>query len=441
MTPLLNDLFSDLDSPLLYWQLGLILASLVLALAINQSLRAFLPHAERGSKLHIGLGSAARVIFPLSAMVGVVIGGAVMRHLMPGHYGLLRMAVSLLAALALVRVVVYILRHVFAPGGGLKAWERLLSAIIWLGFALHLTGLLPGVLEALDEYSIHLGKQRVSLLLVIEAVVTLAASLVISLWLGREAENRILKADSLDMNLRVVLAKIARALLVLTGLLVALSFAGIDLTLLSVFGGALGVGLGFGLQKIASNYVSGFIILLDRSIRIGDLVTIDGRYGSVSTIATRYVVVKGMDGTESLIPNETLITSPVINHSYTDPKVRVALPIQVSYDTDMDGVLALLLTIGQSHPRVLQDPPPRAYLKEFADSGINLELAVWIRDPEEGQLNLRSDLNLAIWRAFREHGIEIPFPQREVRILGPLTEDEAEVAILGEQRMDHDAGH
>ena len=212
-------------------------------------------------------------------------------------------------------------------------------------------------------------------------------------------------------------ARLATALLLLFAVLLVLPLVGIDLTVLSVFGGAIGVGLGFGLQKIASNYVSGFIILLDRSIRIGDLITADNFYGEVKNITTRYVVVRALDGREAIIPNEMLITTTVLNHSYSNRQIRLAIPVQIAYQDDPERAMRLMEEAAGKHPRVLADPPPKAFLARFADSGIELELGVWIGDPEAGMLSIRSELNLAVWRAFQEAGIHIPYPQREMRIL------------------------
>jgi small-conductance mechanosensitive channel len=224
-------------------------------------------------------------------------------------------------------------------------------------------------------------------------------------------------ARGLDAATRAVLSRLAKTVLVVLAVLIALPLVGIDLTVLSVFGGALGVGIGFGLQKIAANYISGFIILLDRSITPGALVTIDNRHGEVTRITARYLVVKGLDGTEAIIPNETAVSSTVINHSYSDPRVRVDVPVQVSYDSDVELAMRLMREAAEAHPRVLKEPAPAVVLKQFGESGIDLEMYLWIADPEAGRANLRSDLNLAIFRAFKAHGIEIPFPQRDVRIV------------------------
>jgi small-conductance mechanosensitive channel len=313
------------------------------------------------------------------------------------------------------------LRQVFAPGSALAGTERAIAWAVWISVALYISGLGLEAGDFLDDVAFHVGKQRISLLLVLHGLLTVAVTLLVALWLGSALERRIMGMQALDASLRVVLTKILRAAVIVLGVLIALPLVGIDLTVLSVFGGALGVGLGLGLQKIASNYVSGFIILLDRSVRIGDNITVDNRSGQVTEITTRYVVLKSPDGTEALIPNDTLVTSTVVNQSYTDRKLRVAIPVQVSYRSDLEQAMAILVDAARRQPRVLADPEPSVALKEFADSGINLELGAWISDPEEGRIGLVSAINLEIWREFRRQGIEIPFPQREVRLLGTQT--------------------
>ena len=189
------------------------------------------------------------------------------------------------------------------------------------------------------------------------------------------------------------------------------------MTALSVFGGALGVGIGFGLQKIASNYVSGFILLLDRSIRLGNIISVDKFRGEVTQITTRYTVLRGADGVESIVPNDVLIGSVVQNETYTNPRMRLALAVQVGYTDDLERAMQILVEAARRHPRVLAEPAPKAFLLRFADSGIELELGFWIADPQEGSLNIKSDIGLDIWREFRRAGIEIPYPQQEVRLL------------------------
>ena len=253
--------------------------------------------------------------------------------------------------------------------------------------------------------------------MILSGMLSILVTMLGAMWLGRVLENKIMSAANLELNLRVVLSKLIRAVLVVLGVLVALPLVGIDITVLSVFGGALGVGIGFGLQKIASNYVSGFIILLDRSIHPGDVLTVDGRFGKVSQLTARYLVLQSTDGTESIIPNETLVSSTVVNHTYTNRQIRIGIPVQVSYQSDLQRAMEIMKQAAGNQPRVLTDPEAKVYLKSFGDNGIDLELGIWINDPEQGQLNLCSDINMEIWRKFREANIEIPYPQRDIRII------------------------
>jgi len=263
------------------------------------------------------------------------------------------------------------------------------------------------------------GKQHINLADSLMAVIWILLTVLVAMWFGSWLEERLMRATTLDSNLKVVLTRIAKALLLLVSLLLSLSLVGIDLTVLSVFGGALGVGLGFGLQKIASNYVSGFIILLDRSIRIGDRLMVDNRVGYVTRITSRYVVLKSADGSEALVPNDALISNTVINQSYSDKAMWISLPIQVDYGTDLDLALAVLRE-SAVHPRVQTEPGPASFVTAFADNGISLELGIWVKDPENGFMGLRSEIYLAIWRRFKELGIEIPYPQRDVRIVSDV---------------------
>lgn len=412
---LVADVFADLGHPAMWWQIGVLAFSLLFAWAINHSIRRHVPAASGALKL--GIGGVTRVIFPLTALAGVLVGEAIVKAVQHDHVHLLKLAIPLLFALALIRLTVYVLRQAFAPSGWVAASERFISTAVWVGVALHLTGFLPTILDALDAFSFHLGQQKVSILTVLTGLLSVAVTIVAALWLGRSLESRVMRAETLDTNLRVVLSKLIRAVLLVLAVLIALPAAGIDITVLSVFGGALGVGIGFGLQKIASNYVSGFIILLDRSIHLGDTLTVDNRFGEVAQLTARYLVLRSPDGTESIIPNETLITSTVINHTYTNREIRVAIPVQVGYQTDLKQAMQIMLEVAGRHPRVLADPEPRTYLKGFGDNGIDLELGVWINDPEEGQSNLRSEINLDLWEKFQAASIEIPYPQRDVRII------------------------
>lgn len=366
----------------------------------------------------MGAAGLRKVSLPLAFLACLWVLRELLR-LWQSELHLLNLAMPLLSALVFIRLLIHVLRHTLKPSETLKAWERTITWIIWIGVALHITGVLPRIRYALDTLSFESGTHRFSLLTLFEALTVIVAAVILALWISQFIENRLMRMPHMNVSLRMALTKASRTLLLVLAVLVTLPAVGIDLTVLSVFGGALGVGLGFGLQKIASNYVSGFIVLLDRSIRIGDMVTVDNKYGRVAQINTRYTLLHAQDGTESIIPNEMLISQTVVNHSLSAPDIRVALPIQVAYATDLEKARELMIAAAKSHPRVAQggSGEPKVLLREFADNGINLELAVWIRDAEEGQLNLRSDLYWAIWTAFKQSGIEIPFPQRVVRLV------------------------
>jgi small-conductance mechanosensitive channel len=256
--------------------------------------------------------------------------------------------------------------------------------------------------------------------LVVQGIVMFCASMLVALWLAGALGAGIMNASALDINRRVILSKILRTTLILLGILIALPLVGADITVLSVFGGALGVGLGLGLQTIASNYISGFIILLDHSLHIGDTVTVDGRRGEVTSLTTRYVVLKSDVGTDALIPNDVFITSAVVSQTFSDHRSRLILPIQISYASSVETAMNIMLNAAKTRKQVLADPEPVVFLKEFDASGINLELYVWVENPggsDLGELGPRSDINTEIWSEFQKHGIELPFPQHEVRLL------------------------
>lgn len=410
---LLEKAWIDLHDPQVAWQIAILLSCFVLAWVAGRALR--LARVEADGIWKFGVGGLRRILFPAVALIPLLVSISLLNRLI--EVDLLRLFVPLLVSLLLVRIFFYLLRHVFARDSIVRTFEKTIAVLVWGALVLHISGLLPEVIDYLDGITFHLGKPKFSLWLALQGLFWVAITLLAALWLSGAIEARLMRADSLHSSLRVVFSRLARSLLVLLAVLMVLPLVGIDLTVLSVFGGAIGVGLGFGLQKIASNYVSGFIILLDRSIRIGDLITVDNFYGEVKNITTRYVVVRALDGREAIIPNEMLITTTVLNHSYSNRQIRLALQVQVGYKGDPERAMRLMEDAASKHSRVLADPPPKAFLARFADSGIELELGVWIDDPEAGMLNIRSELNLALWRAFEEAGVEIPYPQREVRVL------------------------
>ncbi|PPC79594.1 MAG: mechanosensitive ion channel protein MscS [Methylotenera sp.] len=411
---ILQEIIADIGTPVAAWQIGVIVMAFLVAWMINGAIRAYvMRHAPEDWK--IGIGTFNRLLFPLSMLSIVLLSKWILGHWQ--HTTMLHLASNLLLAMAAVRLVVYAMRYIIAPGGVLKTIEHTLSTLIWLVLALHLSGILPEMLETLESITFKIGKNPVNLLLLLQGLLTILITVFVAMWLSRVAENKLMVVEQLNVNTRVMLAKVVRICLLFIAVLIGLSAVGLDLTLISVFGGALGVGLGFGLQRIASNYVSGFILLMDKSISIGDIVTIDVHYGIITDLRTRYLVLKKLDGTEVIIPNETLIINPVINHSGMDRNSRVQVAVQVAYDSDLDLVLQLLIKAAEAHTRVLVTPQPNAVVTAFAESGIDVRLTVWIHDAEEGTASLQSDLLMAIWRLFKAHDISIPYPQREVRVL------------------------
>ena len=420
---LLHRLWLDLQHPGFYWVAFLLLLTLGFSWWLSFLLRsgdARAGLAPRSALRKFGTGSLKRMAFPLIAMVLVFLLRSLLTFLEWPHLNLLRLAGPLLASWALVRMLVYLLRSVFPHGGVLSSFERLISLAVWGSLILHVTGLADPVIEMLEQVRFSAGKQSLDLWMLINGVLTIGLTLLAALWVGSLLERHLMGAAAIEANLRVVLSRLTKALLLVIALLLGLSLVGIDITALSVFSGALAVGLGIGLQKVASNYVSGFIILLDHSIRLGNLVSVDEQTtGTITRITTRYTVLRTLTGTEVIIPNEYLVSNLVRNLSYTDTKVRVTVKIQVSYSTDIERAMSLMIEAARCQARVLADPPPGVLLTEFADSGINLELGVWIGDPEEGTGAVRSDISLEILRSFRAHGVEIPFPQREIRVIPP----------------------
>lgn len=414
-TRLLMELWDDFQHPDFYWQILILLGCLGLAWLISRHLR----HRLEGLPDRMGLVQAlVGQAFPLLAVLFLVLSKAVAQEFLPVH--MLKVAVPLLLSLAVVRAVHHMLQRSFPRARWLGSIGRLFSILIWGWLALYLSGAADEVIRTLEMVGFTIGKQQINLWMILNGLVVVMLTLLASLWAASLVEARLMGATEMDSSLRIVLVRVSKALFVLVSVLLSFSLVGIDITALSVFTGALGVGLGLGLQKIASNYVSGFIILLDRSIRLGNIIQLDAQTsGTVTQITTRYTVLKNMVGQEFIVPNEALVANIVLNQTYSDTRVRVTTSVSVAYDADLDKVVALLEDIARAQPRVLQDPPPRALVTLFADSGINIDLGFWINDPDQGSGALRSDINMEIWRRFRQEGIEIPYPQREVRVLGP----------------------
>jgi small-conductance mechanosensitive channel len=341
---------------------------------------------------------------------------------------ILDQGIRLALALVAIRSLVYLVGAAFGSASRYRAWENRATLILWLLVALHLLGWLKAMVAFLDGIGVVLsarGTQPVTVWSIIRSLVTVVVFVLIGAWLGRYVERRVAAMHALAAGTRVAVAKFAYASLIGLAVLIGLSASGFNLSALSFFGGALGLGLGFGLQAIAANFVSGFVLLMDKSIKPGDVISFTGTLGTstegfgwVQELRGRYVVVRDRDGVETLVPNQNLITNQVINWSYSDRRVRLKLPVRVSYEDNPELAMEVLLKAAEGNHRILREPAPVARLMSFHDYGMDLELRFWIADPEGGVNNVRSDVNRAIWRLFKEQGITIPRAQLELHRLG-----------------------
>jgi len=405
-----------------FWQVALVAVAIGVGYYIHRRYKAYV--FERlgvAESTQIRLGRLAakgseRIVFPLFVfmLVGLVKSIAASYKI---HTPLLDIVIPLALSLAFVRLSIYILRRSFTPGPAIRAWEGAISLFVWSVVALYLLGWLSPVLSALDEVAFRIGSTRFSLLSIIKLGMVLAVLVTLANWASRRLEGVTGKTTQMSSGMRIGLIKFTKVVLYTVAVLISLDSVGIDLTTLAVFGGALGVGVGFGLQRIASNFISGFILLFDRSIKPGDVISIGTRFGWVQELHARYIVVRDRDGVETLIPNENLITSEVINWSYSDRLVRMKVPVQISYRCDPEIAMKLMVDAGLENPRVLKEPGPQARIIEFGDNGIGIELRIWFTDPKEGMGNLKSDIYLSVWKKFKEANITIPFPQRDVHII------------------------
>lgn len=419
----------SLARPASWWQAGVMVACVAAAWLAHRRYDAWSrrrldadgPNADTPSRWRLAIaGSSRHLAFPAALCVALLIGWGVFGALQWPR-GALWLALSLTVALLLVRLGVYLLERAIKPGPLLRASENVIVAIIWIGLALYLLDWLPLVVDALDRAAVTVGKTRISVLAVVNAILVGLVVLVLALWLARLVERTVMSSEHLSSSLRIGISKATKLVLLVLGAVIALQIVGVNLSALAVVGGTVGLGIGLGLQRIVSNFLSGFILLAERSVKPGDVITVEdqsgSRYGWVHELRARYIVIRDRDGVDTLVPNENLIINPVINWSYGGNSIRLKLPVQISYDDDPEQGMALLVQSAAGHQRVLDDPAPAARLMGFGSDGIELELRVWITNPEQGVNNVRSEINLAIWRAFKRHGLTMPFPQREVRII------------------------
>jgi small-conductance mechanosensitive channel len=361
------------------------------------------------------------VATPAIMALGLVVLARTLLEALHFDITLLDAASRLIGAYVVVRIVVLLFTASLGNKSWMQHWENRVTLLIWLVIAAEYLGWLEPIVNTLDSIGVAAGRSRITLWSVLKLLFTLTLFVLVAAWISRWVERRLMKLSNLAPSTRIGIAKFSNAFLVGLSILMGLNAAGVDLTALTVLTGAIGLGLGFGLQSIAANFVSGFVLLMDRSIKPGDVISLSGQsgtstenFGWVQELRGRYVVVRDRDGVEMLVPNQQLISNAVINWSYTDPRIRLKLPVRVSYRDDPELALSILLVACEGQARVLRDPAPVSRLMHFSDSGIELELRFWISDPQEGVNNVRSEVNRAIWRLFKEHNITIPVAQREI---------------------------
>jgi small-conductance mechanosensitive channel len=367
---------------------------------------------------------AGMVLAPSIIAVVLVLGLRVLFASFNLHTGVIDRALDLVTVLVVVRSAVHALSVSLGPNSWIRAWEIRLTFVIWAIIGFQLLGWFDAVERTLDSIDLIPGKTTFSLWSLLKGIVVIAGFLIVTSLVARTIERRVMKVEGLAISTRIGISKFSTFSLLSLGVLLGINASGVDLTVLGLFTGAIGLGLGFGLQAIASNFVSGFVLLLDKSIKPGDVISFTGttgtsseNFGWVQELRGRYIVVRDRDGVETLVPNQNLMTNSVINWSYSDQRVRIRLPVMISFQDDPEVALQVLIDAAANHPRILKDPGPVSRLMSFEHYGMRVEVRFWIRDPMNGVNNVRSDVNREIWRLFKKHGITIPVQQHDVRVI------------------------
>lgn len=405
---------AEVTSPWFYLQFGLVLAIAGIAYAADTAVRSRIDMTSFAMGWPLPLRHLARVLVSSASTavfaILVIAARITMYHVTwPSRSYLLMVSAKLALAWLAIRLITSVIRNAFIV--------RLVSLAAWLVAALSIINQLDPVIEALDSVSVVLGGLRLTPLLVIN----FGLLLIIALWLtnvaSNFAESRINQSTDLTPSIQVLLVKMIRLGLMIVAVAITMSAVGINLSALAIFSGAAGVGIGFGLQKIVANFISGIILLADKSVKPGDLVTIGDSSGRISAMKTRYISVAAGDGREFLIPNEDLVTQKVTNWTYTDKNTLVKVLFGTNYEADPRLVCKFAIGIAAAAPRALKDKPPNCILTEFAETGMKFSLTFWISDPD-GMDNVKSDVMLALWETFKREGIRVPYPVREIRVRG-----------------------
>lgn len=411
-------------------QLGVIVLAVVVGLLVHRfvgaRVKAAVVHVGRDGWQHklltLALNTVYDVLFSVTAaaLLSLCVWGLSGSGLFTenSELVLIRFAYQIFYAWAILLVLIQFLGALLGTRVFGQGFRRIVGVTFWVLAALQIIDVLPVIIEWMKSCQLPIGSDKLTVWTFLVGLLTLFLSLAIAARVSSLCENAIMNLPDMEMNVRFVFARLCRVIFTVLGVLIGLSSAGINLTVLSVFGGALGVGIGFGMQKIASNYISGFIILCDKSVKIGDLVEVAGFSGIVTQINTRYSVVRNTSGEELIVPNENFVTGSVKNYSHTDPASLVTLTVSCAYESNVDEALRVLLDCVTSHPRALNEPDrkPSVAVTEFAASGINLRASFWIADPRQGTVGLKSDILRAVLKGYAEAGIEIPYDKLDVTI-------------------------
>ena len=420
VTKWLRELGFAFSGPNVSWtigQVGFIVLAFVIALSLDKRITAM---CERHLKAVSGSPALWRLLNVIVHQVKIILFAGllwlalvVMREVTwPSRSQIILSAASLATAWLVISTASRLIRN--------QTIAKLVSIAAWTVAALNIVGLLPATVELLDGAAIQFDEFRLSLLVVLKGLLTLSVLLWLAVTVGQFADARIRAIDDLAPSMKVLVSKMARALLIVIALLWGLNIIGVELTAFAVFSGAIGLGIGFGLQKVVSNLISGFILLADKSIKPGDVISVEDTYGRISQLAARYVSVVARDGREFLIPNEDLITNKVVNWSFSNELVRLDVHFGVSYKADPHIVRPLACEAAGGQDRVVSDPAPVCHITGFGDSSVDYILRFWIRDPHQGTTNIRGHVFLALWDALKETGIEIPYPHRELIVSSPV---------------------
>jgi small-conductance mechanosensitive channel len=425
----LKQIFEQLTTPEVMAEVIALIMAALLATALAHYIKRWLrPLADRSDTgpWSRRLVIAGMVIAPSFMAVVLILGLRVLFAYFGLRVELIDVAMDLATGLVLVRFGLHALSVSLGPNSWFRSWELRLTFVIWAAISFQVLGWFAGIERTLDSIDLLPGKSQFSLWALLKGVVVIAGFLIVTSLIARTIERRVMKLEGIAISTRIGISKFSTFALLALGVLLGINASGVDLTALTVLTGAIGIGLGFGLQTIASNFVSGFVLLMDKSIKPGDVISFTGttgtsseNFGWVQELRGRYIVIRDRDGVETLVPNQHFINNQVVNWSYSDQRVRIRLPVMISFQDDPEVALQVLIDAAANHPRILKDPGPVSRLMSFENYGMRVEVRFWIRDPMNGVNNVRSDVNREIWRLFKKHGITIPVQQHEVRMLPP----------------------